>query len=97
MAATADLKKQVETKRKANAFTDADEPQPRLRHRGSLLNLHRFSECYDPKKSVPNIMRKSFIDPENIGELAPCFIKQIQSVIKKDNQKINKKSRKPLQ
>ena len=88
MASTADLKKQVEIKRKANAFTDADEPQLRLRHRGSLLNLRGFSECYDPKKSVPNIMRKSFMDPETIEEIAPCFIKQIQSVIKKENQKI---------
>ena len=79
-----DLKKQVETKRKANASPESEKPQPRLRRRGSLPDLHELTECANPKLMFPDLLRKSFMDPEIMQEVSPCLVKQIQPIIEKN-------------
>ena len=87
-----DLKKQVESKRKANASPESEKPQPRLRRRGSLPDLHELTECANPKLMFPDLLRKSFMDPEIMQEVSPCLVKQIQPIIEKTIQSAIEKS-----
>ena len=72
-------KKSVDdVKRKAEKSPETDITQPRLRRRGSLPDLH------EPRSmSVPEIVKRGFMDPEVIKDVIPVITACLQPQIEK--------------
>ena len=75
-----DGKKGLDQKRKADESPEPDKPYPRLRRRGSLHDLHESS---DPKTSysLPELMKKWFMDKVIMKTIVPSSMAQLQSFI----------------
>lgn len=68
------------TKRKADESPEVETPYPRLRRRGSLPDLQ---DAADPTKkhSLPDLMKRGFMDPEVMKDVAPIICKQLKPSI----------------
>ena len=73
-----DGKKGLDQKRKADESPEPDKPYPRLRRRVSLPDLHESS---DPKTSysLPELMKKWFMDKVIMKTIVPSSMAQLQS------------------
>ena len=75
-----DGKKGLDQKLKADESPEPDKPYPRLHCRGSLHNLH---EASDPKTSysLPELMKKGFMDKDIMKTIVPSIMAQLQPSI----------------
>lgn len=71
-----------DVKRKAELSPEFEKSQPRLRRRGSLPDLQ---EALDPKKSfsLPELMKKGFLDPDIMKDIVPTIMNGLQPQIEK--------------
>lgn len=70
----------VSTKRKADESPETEKPYLRLRRRGSLPDLQEAAEL-SQAYTLPEAMKKSFMDPEVMKDFAPVIYKQLQPTI----------------
>ena len=75
--ANPDAKKDVDPKRKAIESPETDKPFPRLRRRASLPDIQ---DATDPKTSysLPELMKRVFMDPEIIKDIVPTMMVQFR-------------------
>lgn len=64
-------------KRKADESPETEKPYLQLRCRGSLPDLQEAAEL-SQANTLPEAMKKSFMDPEVMKEFAPVIYKQLQ-------------------
>ena len=78
--ASSDAKKGVDPKRRALESPETDKPFPRLRRRASLPDIQ---DATDPKPSysLPELMKKGFMDPEIIKDIVPTMMVQLRPSI----------------
>ena len=62
-------------KRKASESPEVDPPHSRLRRRGSLPDLQEIADL--KKTSWADVMKKGFLDPEIMKDIAPIITRQL--------------------